>query len=95
MAAPGNEDKIMHATVRLGDAQVMASDGQCDSTAKMSGFSLSATTSDMDEAKRIFAELCEGGTVTMALAKTFWSPGFGMLVDRFGLAWMVHVAAEG
>jgi PhnB protein len=94
MAAPGNEDKIMHATVRLGNTEIMASDGQCDGTSRMSGFSLSYTTDDISLAKQVFAKLGEGGIVTMPFAETFWSPGFGMVVDRFGVNWMVNVLQQ-
>ena len=85
------EDKIMHATLRIGDTMLMASDGRCDGEANFEGFSLSITVADEAEAERVFAALSEGGLVTMALEKTFWAPKYGMLQDRFGVGWMVSV----
>ena len=88
------EEKVMHASVRIGETTVMASDGMCEGEPNFDGFSLSITVPDEAEADRVFAALAEGGKVTMPLAKTFWSPKFGMLTDRFGLGWMVSVAPE-
>lgn len=85
------EDKIMHATLRIGDTLLMASDGRCEGEANFEGFSLSVTVPDEREAERVFAALSEGGLVTMPLEKTFWAPKFGMLQDRFGVGWMVSV----
>lgn len=90
MLAPGFEDKVMHASFRLGASQIMASDG-CDSTGKFDGFSLSLALATEAEANRYFAALSEGGKVTMPLGKTFWSPCFGMLEDKFGVGWMFNV----
>lgn len=84
-------NKVMHASVRIGQSVVMASDGMCDGPANFEGFSLSITVPDESEAERVFAALSEGGLVTMPLEKTFWSPKFGMLQDRFGVGWMVSV----
>jgi PhnB protein len=91
MVPPGSENKIMHASLRIGDARIMASDGQCQGKPHFDGFSLSITAANEAEAKRIFAALSEGGQVRMPLAKTFFSPSFGMLADRFGVGWMVIV----
>ena len=85
------QDKIMHATLRIGDTLLMASDGRCEGQATFEGFSLSITVADEAEADRVFAALGEGGLVTMPLEKTFWSPKYGMLQDRFGVSWMVSV----
>jgi PhnB protein len=85
------ENKIMHATLRVGDTMLMASDGRCEGPQNFEGFSLSITVPDEAEADRVFAALSEGGLVTMALEKTFWSPKFGMLQDKFGVGWMVSV----
>ncbi len=85
------EDKIMHATLRIGDTILMASDGQCAGEPNFEGFSLSITVTDEAEEERLFAALSEGGLVTMPLEKTFWAPKFGMLQDRFGVGWMVSV----
>jgi PhnB protein len=79
--------------MRIGDSMVMASDGRCEGGATFQGFSLSLTVANEAAAGRVFAALAEGGQVQMPLAKTFWSPRFGMLTDRFGIGWMVSVAA--
>ena len=88
---PGIEDKIMHAAIKLGSTIWMASDGHCDPQATFSGFSLSLTADDAASAEKYFNALAEGGSVTMPWQATFWSKGFGMVVDRFGLGWMVTV----
>src|ERR1700738_4137262 len=74
-------DKIMHATLRIGQTLLMASDGMCDGKANFEGFSLSITVTDEAEAERVFAAMSEGGLVTIPLEKTFWSPKYGMLQD--------------
>jgi len=88
---PGSEHKVMHATLRIGNSIVMASDGLCSGTANFSGFSLSLDVADDDEARLRFDALADGGEVTLPLGKTFWSPMFGMVTDRFGVSWMVSV----
>jgi len=92
MIPPGSENKIMHVSFRIGDTMVMASDGRCTGQANFQGFSLSLTVANEAEADRKFAALAEGGQVQMPMAKTFWSPRFGMVTDRFGIGWMVSVA---
>lgn len=87
---PGSEEKIMHASFRIGDTEVMASDG-CQETPGFQGFSLSLSAPNEPQAERIFAALADGGQVQMPLAKTFFSPRFGMVADRFGVSWMVIV----
>jgi PhnB protein len=94
MCAPGSENKIMHASVRIGDTSLMASDGRCDGKPSFQGFSLSLSVADEDEAERLFAALGKGGQVQVPLAKTFFSPRFGMVTDRFGVLWMVLAAPE-
>jgi len=91
---PGSDDKVMHSCIRIGDAAVMASDGNCAGKPSFQGFSLSLTAKDVPEAKRLFAALGEGGQVQMPFAQTFFSPGFGMVADRFGVSWMVIVEAK-
>ena len=92
---PGSENKVMHTSFRVGHTTVMASDGCCsDAKASFEGFSLSLTVPNESEADRVFAALAEGGTVKMPLSKTFWSPRFGMLADRFGIGWMISVPPQ-
>lgn len=90
---PVGADKVMHASMRIGDTRVMVSDGDAGGRPEFKGFSLSLAVADADEAQRRFAALGEGGQVVVPLGKTFFSPSFGMLVDRFGVHWMVLVPA--
>ena len=91
--APGFETKVMHSCFRVGGSAIMASDG-CGPESTFAGFSLALSVATEAEAERAFAALAEGGSVTMPLAKTFWSPLYGMVNDRFGVAWMVMVATK-
>jgi PhnB protein len=90
--APGFENKVMHATFRVGATTLMASDGRGPGGG-FQGFTLSLAVHDEAEAGRAFAALADGGQVVMPLGRTFWSPCFGMLTDRFGVGWMVTVPA--
>jgi len=90
MLQPGFENKVMHSSFRIGETTIMASDGTRKG-ATFGGFSLSLTVPTTAEADRVFALLAEGGLVTMPPDKTFWSPWFGMVTDRFGVGWMVIV----
>ena len=90
---PGFEKKVMHASFRIGGSRMMASDGNGEGT-KFEGFSLSLAVPTEDEADRAFAALAKDGEVNVPLGKTFWSPKFGMLKDRFGVHWIVSVAAQ-
>jgi PhnB protein len=89
---PGFENKVMHATFRIGETTLMASDG-CEEGQSFAGFSLSLAVPTKAEADRAFAALAAGGQVKMPLTKTFWSPCFGMVTDRFGIGWMVSATA--
>ena len=91
MCPPGSDDKVMHTCFRIGDTAVMASDGRCQGQPKFDGFALSVNAPSEGEADRMFASLAEGGKVQMPLGKTFFSPRFGMVADRFGVSWMVYV----
>ena len=93
MVPPGAGDKVMHLSFRIGETTVLASDGRCVGQPSFQGFSLSLTVPDDAEAERLFAALGEGGQVQMPLTKTFFSPRFGMVADRFGVGWMIVVAA--
>jgi PhnB protein len=85
-------DKVMHASLRISDTVLMASDGLCAGQPAFNGFSLSLSVPDPAEADRKFTALADGGQVQMPLGKTFFSPCFGMVADRFGVSWMVIVA---
>jgi PhnB protein len=91
MTPPGAENKVMHARIAIGKTTVLASDGQCTGQAKFHGFSLSLTAANPAEAAKLFAALSDGGQVQMPLGKTFFSPSFGMVTDRFGVPWMLYV----
>ena len=88
---PGFEEKVMHCTLKIGEAILMCSDGCEPTKTGFAGFSLSLALPTEEDAHRLFANLSEGGQVTMPLGKTFWSPCFGMLADRFGVSWMISV----
>lgn len=91
MSGAQTAEKIMHATFRIGENTLMASDGHCDGSPNFQGFSLAINTSNLAEAEKMFTALSDGGQVQMPMMKTFFSPGFGMCSDRFGVKWMVHV----
>ena len=93
MVAPGSENKVMHANFRVGNSEIMASDGRCLGKPNFQGFALSLEVPTEAEADRRFAALADGGRVELPLTKTFFSPRFGMVVDRFGVFWMVIVPA--
>ena len=92
MLPPGSENKVMHMALRIGDTTVLASDGSCKGKPNFQGISLSLTVKDAAEAAKVFAALSDGGQVQMPLGKTFFSPSFGMVADKFGVGWMVYVA---
>jgi PhnB protein len=87
----GAGNKVMHATLRIGDTTLFASDGQCQGKPSFEGFSLSLNAANEAEADRLFNALADGGQVRMPMSKTFFSPRFGTLADRFGVGWMVIV----
>lgn len=93
MVPPGAEDKVMHMSFHIGDTTVLASDGRCLGQPNFQGFSLSLSVPSDAEAERLFAALADGGQVQMPLTKTFFSSRFGMVADRFGVSWMIVVAA--
>jgi PhnB protein len=95
MVPPGGGDKVMHMRLRIGDATILASDGRCSGKPNLQGFALSLTAANEAEAERWFAALADGGQVQMPMTKTFFSPRFGMLADRFGVSWMVYVGPQG
>ncbi|TWU61687.1 hypothetical protein V7x_33750 [Crateriforma conspicua] len=88
----GFDDKIMHASVRIGNTVVMASDGASmaeDASVGMNGFRMVYTTDDPERIRQVFDHLADGGKPEMPPVKTFWSPSYGMVTDRFGVPWMV------
>jgi PhnB protein len=89
----GDADKVMHASLRIGEATVLLSDGRCTGELSFEGFGLSLTVASDGEAERFFAALSDGGQVRILLAKTFFSSKFGMVSDRFGVLWIIYVAA--
>jgi PhnB protein len=91
MCAPGSGEKVMHSCFRIGDTSIMASDGECKGKTNFQGFSLALNAANPAEAERLFNALSDGGKVQMPLTKTFFSPSFGMVADRFGVSWMVVV----
>jgi PhnB protein len=91
---PGGENKVMHASFKVGEMTIMASDGHCTQRPEFKGFSLALSVPDAAAAQRTFGALSDGGQVQMPLGKTFFSPSFGMVADRFGVAWMVVTVPE-
>jgi PhnB protein len=89
---PENAEKVMHASLRIGDSMLMLSDGHCTGEMKFDGFAITLTPNSEAEAERLFNGLVNGGKVLMPLTKTFFSLKFGMLSDRFGMMWMIYVA---
>ncbi len=89
---PGSEEKIMNAAFRIGETALMADD-MGEKPSEFKGMKLVIEVADDAEAKRVFAALGDGGAVQMPLMKTFWTSSFGMLTDKFGVPWMVNVAA--
>jgi PhnB protein len=83
-------DKILHATLIVGESTLMGADVPPDSYKEPRGFSITIHINDPADAERIFGALSEGGKVTMQLQETFWAARFGMVVDRFGIPWMVN-----
>lgn len=88
---PGFENKVMHSSFYVGDDLIMASDG-CNDDQGFKGFSLHLALATITDVETAFNALADGGQVNMALSKTFWSPMYGMLTDKFGVSWMVSVA---
>ena len=90
MCAGAQAHHVMHASVRIGDVELLMSDGQCSGQpAVFQGFSLTLNVADTSQAERTVAALSDGGTLTVPLMATFFSPAFGVVQDRFGLSWMV------
>lgn len=89
MCSPGNENKVMHASLTIGEARVMASDGRNTGNPDFKGFALSLDAKDEADADQMFNALSAGGQVTMPMGKTFFAQRFGMVADKFGVNWMI------
>jgi PhnB protein len=89
---PGSENKIMHADISIGETNVLLSDGHNKGQPNFQGFGLALTAKTEAEANKLFDGLAASGTVTMPQSKTFFSPRFGMLIDKFGVNWMILAA---
>jgi len=94
VSAPDSLDNVMHASVRIGETTIFASDGRCGGQPNFEGISLALTTPNEADAERLFAALTQGGQVQLPLTKTFFSALFGMVTDRFGVPWMIQVAPQ-
>ncbi len=92
MYPPGAEDKIMHASMRIGETTVLLSDGRCSGSPAFGSMSLTVTVPTEAEAERVYKALSEGGQIRMPLRRTFFSPAFGMVTDPFGVGWMIYAA---
>ena len=92
---PQNANKVMHAAMKIGETQVLASDGRCEGKPDFKGFALTITAKTEAEADKVFGALSAGGQVQMPMSKTFFSPKFGMCADKFGVGWMVLVGSGG
>ena len=89
MCSPGNENKVMHSCIKIGETSVMASDGRNTGKPNFDGFALSVDAKSDADAKTMFDALSDGGEVVMPMGPTFFASSFGMVRDRFGVHWMV------
>ena len=90
----GHEDDVMHATIKVGDNVLMGADAPPGNTTKPRGFAVAIHTEDVAEAERIFSALSEGAEIQMPLEQTFWAKKFGMLIDRYGIPWMINCGEQ-
>jgi len=91
---PETHKLIMHTTIEVDGNFIMGADSPPGRYTEPKGISVSITVKSKDKAERVFNALAEGGKVTMPFEQTFWSPGFGMCVDRFGIPWMINTQGE-
>ena len=94
-SAPDSLDKVMHASFRIGESTVFASDGRCGGKPSFQGIWLALTAPDEADAQRLFDALADGGKVQLPLTRTFFSPRFGIVTDCFGVSWMIQAAPQG
>ncbi|MEW6345712.1 MAG: VOC family protein [Paraburkholderia sp.] len=90
-ANPKFDNQVMHASVKVGSTILMVADDCMSESVTHKGFSLSLTADDLAHGEKLFNALAEGGTVNMPWQATFWTEGFGMLTDKFGIGWMVTI----
>jgi PhnB protein len=90
-----HKDKVMHSSFRIGDSQIMATDGECSGKSQFSGITLTISATSNGEAEKLFNALAQGGKVNMPLSETFFAHRFGMVADKFGVNWMVINSKEG
>jgi len=93
-AGASADNKVMHVRLHVGDTTIFASDGRCQGNPTFEGFALSIAADSDAEAERLFAALGDGGKIVMPMGKTFFASRFGMVVDRFGVSWMLVAGAE-
>jgi PhnB protein len=95
-AMPGvDPETVMHAALRVGDGWIYGSDDPSGNDfTPMAGCNIHVSLATVDEARRVFDALSQGGEVRMPLERTFWSPAFGAFSDRFGIRWMISADAE-
>jgi PhnB protein len=87
-------DKVMHASITVGETTLLGADSPPDHYEEPRGLSVTIAPKTLAEAERIFKSLSEGGKVTMPLEKTFWTAGFAMFTDRFGIPWMISTEEQ-
>jgi PhnB protein len=92
---PETQDWIMHIRLAVGDQILMGSDAPPGYFSEPHGFSVSIVVDTPEEAERIYAALVEGGEAKMPIGETFWAVRFGMLIDKFGIPWMVNCMKPG
>ncbi|HEY2762128.1 MAG TPA: VOC family protein [Pirellulales bacterium] len=91
---PGNENKVMHANIKIRDTEVLMADGHCGGNPKFEGFGLALQAKDNGDAEKLFAALSDGGKPLMPMSETFFAHRFGMVTDKFGVMWMVLHAKQ-
>ncbi len=87
---PEDQDRVVHARMNVGDTVLMGSDSPSNRSSEAKGFAVSLSVDSAEEAERVFHALAEGGEIHMPIGETFWAVRFGMLLDQFGIPWMVN-----
>ena len=94
-SVPEMAQKIMHGRIALGDTVIMASDAPAGCVGDPTGFCINISVESPEEAERLFKVLSEGAQIRMPCAETFWAHRFGMLIDQFGVPWMINCEKQG